>query len=124
MSKNTFIYRVEHISGKGLWQAEGEKSEYVIDSFSLYSHLCALHSKLNTAFEEDYPLKESEFFAFVNKKAFRKYIKIDWLEELKLLGFKILKIKIPSDKIFVFRDKVQCVFKKEDIISKSILDSL
>lgn len=114
------IYRVEHISGNGIWWAETENGNMFYREFSFFDELNIKANKFPTVFEDTFIngefIREVHYCAFKSLRQLNIWIREEWRQELKDLGFKFYEIEIDEKHCLI--GKKQICFKKEHIINK------
>lgn len=111
------IYRVEHISGYGIWRAETENGRSICQNYSFYCELDTKHSKFPIAQKDvEKFIPGVHYCAFKSLRQLNIWVKKEWRQELKSFDFKFYEIEIEEKNCLI--GKKQICFKKEHIINK------
>ena len=110
------IYRVEHISGNGIFRAEDEKGDVICNLFSFSDDLSDKHAKFPNATVDVNGFNDKYYCAFKFLRQLNIWIRKEWRQELKNFDFKFYEIEI--DEKYCLIGKKQICFKKEHIINK------
>lgn len=110
------IYRVEHISGNGIFRAEDEKENAICNSFSFYEDLSDKHTRFPNARVDVNGFSDIYYCAFKSLKQLNCWIRKEWRQEFKTFDFKFYEIEIEEKNCLI--GKKQICFKKEHIINK------